>query len=175
MKCFISIVHQHCNDLRISRSAIPEGSVWRGWEDAWFLASFAGGVGGCSRSFFTHFNFFPPPSHNTKVNRKNFGKKKKQEAWEERAKLWLLDGGEVSVREAAKIYIEMACILSFSVICFIIYWGGTGWMTVSSNDDDESCDWILPKLNVARSLLLSWTKAVMGREYRYMVLYFLLF
>ena len=55
MKCFISIVHQHCDDLRISRSPIPEGSVWRGWKDTWFLASFAGGSGCCSRSFFTHF------------------------------------------------------------------------------------------------------------------------
>jgi hypothetical protein len=26
------------------------------------------------------------------------------------------------------------------VIRFIIYCGGIGWMTVSSNDDDESCD-----------------------------------
>ena len=35
-----------------------------------------------------------PSSHNTKVNRKNWGGKKKQEA-EERVKLWLLDGGQV--------------------------------------------------------------------------------
>ena len=27
MKCFISVVHQYCDDLRISRSAIPEGSI----------------------------------------------------------------------------------------------------------------------------------------------------
>ena len=53
MKCFISVVHQHSDDLRIGRSAIPKGSVWRGWKDAWFLASFAAGGGGCSRSF--HF------------------------------------------------------------------------------------------------------------------------
>ena len=28
MKSIISIALQHCNDLKISRSAIPEGSVW---------------------------------------------------------------------------------------------------------------------------------------------------
>ena len=28
MKCFISVVHQHCDDLRIAGGANPEGSVW---------------------------------------------------------------------------------------------------------------------------------------------------
>ena len=56
MKCFISVVHQYCNDLRIGRSAIPEGSILlqsHAWRTSWFLASFGGGSCGCSRSF--HF------------------------------------------------------------------------------------------------------------------------
>ena len=53
----LCVVHQHCNDLRIGRGAIPQGSVWRGRKDVWFLASFAArGSGGCSCSF-THFIF----------------------------------------------------------------------------------------------------------------------
>ena len=46
------------------------------------------------------------------------------------------------------------------------YYCAAGWMTVSSNDDDESCDWILPPLNVSRSSSSpwSWTKAVMDRD-----------
>ena len=47
----LSSALQFCNDLRIGRSAIPEGSVWRGRKDAWFLASFTAGGVGCSRSF----------------------------------------------------------------------------------------------------------------------------
>ena len=57
MKSIISIAFQYCNDLGVAGGAIPERSVRRGWKDAWFLASFAGGGGGGSRSF-THFNFF---------------------------------------------------------------------------------------------------------------------
>ena len=45
-ECIISIVHQHCDDLSIGGGTVPEGSVWRGRKDAWFLASFAGGSGG---------------------------------------------------------------------------------------------------------------------------------
>ena len=66
MKCFISIVHQHCDNFRISCSAVPEGSVWWGRKDAWCVASFAGGGGGHS-THLCFFFLFHPPFSNTKI------------------------------------------------------------------------------------------------------------
>ena len=152
MKCFIFIVHQHCNGLRICRSAIPKGPVRRGWKDAWFLASFAGGgVGGCSCSF-THFFFWIPlfSQHQSKQNNLKNERKKKEEAQRERERsfgFWMEEKWVVEKRQKIYIYRD-GMFFVFLVIRFIIYWGGTGWMTVSSNDDDESCDWILAPLNV---------------------------